>query len=592
MGEIVQGIPGSPGIVIAPLRRFRWPSPEVPHETVSADAIGREVERFREACERARERTLELKSEVERRLGPVQSKIFDPQLLMLEDPDLIEGTRTYIRDSYLTAERAFNLRVLEFRSRWLSAPHARVVDRIADLSDVQARVQTALRGASWSGPDLSDEEAPVIVVAHDLTPSQFVELDPEKVVGLAMDAGTRTSHTTILARSASLPTVVGLGDLTERARDGCMVVLDGHRGRMLLDPSDAELDWFRDLTAHERRARRALVRMAGVEPRTADGTRIHLYANLELPTDAETALAAGVDGIGLFRTEFLVIGQSRVPDEEEQYEAFRGVVETFAPAPVVIRTYDLGGDKFPMFLPDLGEENPFLGWRGVRLYEEMPDLFRNQLRAVLRAAAHGQVRVLLPMIGSLDEVRTARRALEEVARELESRGVDHRMPPLGVMVETPGALEIADILGRHVDFFSLGTNDLVQYVLATDRSNARLARYYDFYHPGVVRMVHRAIQAATRLRLPLTVCGEAAADPLAVGLMIGLGVRALSCAPRVVPDLKSLVRQLDVTEVERLARSALQAETGQEVREGLRSALLEIVEPTVLTATTRLSPDG
>lgn len=592
MSEVAQGIPGAPGLVTAPAYVVRWPGLDVPHATVRSREVGAEIERFRAACRRAKARTRELRATVEERLGPVQAKIFDPQLLMLEDDDLVEATATYIRDSSLTAERAFNLRVLEFRAQWLNAPHARVVDRLADLSDVQGRVLAALRDAPITEILAQAPDGPFILVTDDLTPSRLVELDPERVAGLATDAGTRTSHMAILARSARIPTVVGLGTLTEKVRTGDMIVLDGHRGRVLVDPSEAELTWFRELDVGRAASSDRLRRMAGVEPVTADGTRIRIYANLELPADAATAAAAGVDGVGLFRTEFLVIGESAIPDEDEQYEAFREVVETFAPDPVVIRTYDLGGDKFPIFLPPLEEENPFLGWRGVRLYSELPELFRKQVRAALRAAAHGTVRLLLPMVDSVEEVEEARSAIETARSELEEEGVEHALPALGVMLETPAAVAIVDVLARHVDFFSLGTNDLVQYVLAVDRSNARLARYYDLFHPGVVRAVRGGVAAANEAGTPLTLCGEAASDALGVYLMIGLGIRAFSVAPSAVPELKTLVRAIEVAEAERVARNALQAETATDIRGLVQAALDRAIDVSSLTATGSLSRPG
>ncbi len=584
MSSRLQGVPASPGIVIGRAFVFRWPDLKVAHATVPNDGVETEARRFIEACEKARERTRALRSEVAGRLGPVQAKIFDPQLLMLEDPELVDATLTYIRDSSLTAERAFYLRILEFRSQWLDATHARVMDRIADLTDIETRVVCALTDSPHNDLriDLPDDE-PVILVAHEFTPSRTMELDPNRVLALATDAGTRTSHSSILARSLGIPAVVGLGDLAENIHTGAELILDGYRGRVVIEPSEAEKGAFHDRDLEVRETESELAELASVEPVTVDGVRIELHANLEFPTDAELALAAGADGVGLFRTEFLVVGVSEVPKEEEQFAAFRTVVEAFDPRPVVIRTYDFGGDKYPMFMPRLVEENPFLGWRGIRIYEVMPELFHNQVRAVLRAAALGDVRMLLPMVNSVDEVEAVRRVIERVERELAAEGVEHSRCQLGVMLETPAAIAITEVLGRHVDFFSLGTNDLAQYVLAVDRGNAKLARFYDGYHPALLRFIRDAVAGAERSGRPLSVCGEAAADPVGATLLIGLGLRSLSCPPGEIPKMKKLIRTLEVAQLERAVQQLYSAETGAEVKRRWLRAVWNVDDSAAIT---------
>jgi phosphotransferase system enzyme I (PtsI) len=587
VGVKVQGIPAAPGIVIGPAFVARWPRLEVPHATVAPDEIDAEVARFQAARQLAMERTSGLREQVESRLGSVQAKIFDPQLMMLEDPDLVEGTLTYICDSFLTAERAFSLRVLEFRSRWLDATHARVMDRVADLLDVQLRVLETL--IDIPGPEIAADDEPVILVAHELTPSRMVDLDRSRVLGVATDAGTRTSHAAILARSIGLPCVVGLGDLSHRVENGVEIILDGRRGKVVIAPSKAEKQWFQDRDARAKQTERQLEGTVGEEPTTRDGQRIGLYANLEFPSDARAAVAVNADGVGLFRTEFLVVGKTVVPAEEEQYEAFKGVVDTMAPRPVTIRTFDLGGDKFPMFLPPIAEENPFLGWRGIRIYEMMPELFRYQVRAVLRAAAHGPVRLLVPMVNSVDEVWGIRSVIDEARRELEREGIEHAECPLGVMLETPASIAIAGVLGRYVDFFSLGTNDLIQYMLAVDRGNAQLSQFFDLYHPALLRYIKDAVAAASASGVPLCVCGEAAADPLASLLLLGLGVRSLSCTPSAVLGQKKLIRSIDLGQVEQVVGGLLDAETGREIRERMVVALGDVVDLSAVDTDNNLS---
>ncbi|HSG82234.1 MAG TPA: phosphoenolpyruvate--protein phosphotransferase [Gemmatimonadota bacterium] len=582
MSETVQGIPASPGIAIGPAHVVRSQKLDVPHATVTTDQIQIEVVRFREACDVAIRRTVELRDMVEKRLGSVQAKIFDPQLLMLQDPDLIEGTVTYIRDSFLTAERAFSLRVLEFRSQWLDATHARVMDRVADLNDVQLRVLIELMDVPGFDVMPRAEPEPFVLVAHELTPSHMIELEPARVLGVATDAGTRTAHASILARSLGIPAVVGLGDLSRRIEAGAEVILDGHRGHVVLRPDAAEKDWFRDRDVRVKATERELTQIAGLEPVTRDGTRIGLYANLDLPSDAKRAREVNADGVGLFRTEFLVVGKTTVPDEEEQYQAYRSVIDALAPRPVTIRTFDLGGDKFPMFLPPINEENPFLGWRGLRVYELMPELFRNQARAVLRAAAYGPVRLLIPMVNSIDDVLRVRGVVDEVKRELEQQGVEHGDPMFGLMLETPAAVAIVEILARHADFFSLGTNDLIQYMLAVDRGNAQLSPFFDLYHPALLRYIRLSVEASEQTGRPLCVCGEAASDTLGATLLLGLGVRSLSCPPSRILGQKRLIRSLDLGRISGVVKELLEAETGKVIRQRLREALAEMVDPSDL----------
>ncbi len=588
MGDKVQGIPASPGIAIGSAYVIRWPKLSVPHATVAMEQVESEVERFKQAREQASERTRQLRSSVEIRLGSVEAKIFDPQLLMLDDPDLVDGTVTYISESFLTAERAFSLRVLEFRSQWLDATHARVMDRVADLNDVQLRVLAELTDVSMLGLERDLPTEPIIIVAHELQPSRMVELDPELVIGVATDAGTRTAHSSILARSLGIPAVVGLGDLSQRVVSGQEIIIDGRRGHVIIEPTDAEKHWFRDRKIKVNATEGELQELATLEPVTQDGTRIGLYANLDLPGDARRALAANVDGVGLLRTEFLVVGKANAPDEDEQYEAFRRVIDAMAPRPVTIRTFDLGGDKFPLFLPPIKEENPFLGWRGLRIYEMMPDLFRNQVRAIMRVAAHGEVRLLVPMVNSVDDVRRVRAVMDEVKRELEEEGTEHGDCMFGIMLETPAAVAIVDMLARHADFFSVGTNDLIQYMLAVDRGNAQLSPFFDLYHPALLRYIRDSVVAAEKLGRPICVCGEAASDTLGAVLLLGLGIRSLSCTPTTVLEQKKLIRSIDLGKIADVVQGLQDVETGQEIRRHVKHALADMVDLSYLDPDTSL----
>jgi phosphotransferase system enzyme I (PtsI) len=565
------GIPASPGIVIAPARVLRWEVPRVPHGgVVAAGQVEREVERFREACEWAKERIRELQARTEEVMGRVEAQIFEPQILMLEDSDLIDGTIAYIRENHLTAERAFEWRVLEWESQWSHTAHPMVLDKLNDLADVQNRVLRRLLG--MQDPELRPRagDDKVILVAHDLTPSLTVQLDPRQVVGIATDSGTRASHNSILARSLDIPAVVSLGDLSEHVRDGDEVILDGRAGRVIIGPTEEDKHAYRERDFQIREWEQELLLLAHLESVTRDGHRVQLRANIDLPGEAASARAHGAEGVGLFRTEFLVVGRGAAPGEEEQFRAYTQVAGVFPRQPVIIRTYDLGGDKFPAFLHMAAEENPFLGWRAIRVCLDEPAMFRGQLRALLRAAAHADVRIMIPLVNEVSEVLETRRHVEECLAELRAEG--HAVPDgysLGAMIETPAAAMSAPELARHVDFFSIGTNDLTQYTLAVDRGNSRLSKLYNPFHPAVVRLMGMVAEAGRAAGIEVGVCGELAAHPLGAFLLIGLGVHSLSVGPSALAEIKKVIRSVSREEAAVAARAALAAGTPNEVIEAL-----------------------
>lgn len=590
MSAVLDGIPASPGIAVGPAYLVRLREPVVPHITIPPDLAEAEVEKFEAARDWAKKRILQLKEEARQRLGSIEAKIFEPQLLMLDDPVLVQGTIAYIRESCLTAARAFNLRILETRAQWLTTTHAMLVDRIADLVDTQILVLSKI--LDLPEPDLVlPPQGPVIVVAPELTPRVVVRLDPNFVAGLVMGAGTRTAHASILARSMRIPAVVGVGNEIEKITPGMDLLVDGRRGRVFLQPSAQDKEWFarHEEKVHEWEAE--LADLVHVQPITEDGVRMELLANIDLPSEAAAAVHAGADGIGLLRTEFLVIGKSSIPDEEEQFDAFREIAQATGSKPVTVRTFDLGGDKFPLFLEIPPEENPFLGWRAIRVTLDMPELFRTQLRAILRASAYGRLQICLPMINSVDELRATRTLLEESKEELRREGrVFDDSCPLGIMVETPAAVATAEHLARHASFFSLGTNDLVQYTLAVDRGNPRLARYYDPFHPGVIRLIRQTVQAANAASIPVSVCGEMASDVVSAFLLIGLDIRSLSVNLNALTEIKKLVRSVRADRARAAAARAANAETGEEARRILMEELADAVDLSLFAATSGSAP--
>jgi len=573
MDRAIVGISASPGIVLGPVHLLRWEVPDVAHRIIADEEVDREIERLREALSRAKERLRAVRDRAERHAGPEEAAIFEVQVSILDDEELGKRVESYIRQN-LGAEKAFDLVLLEWRQTFARSAVPMMRERVGDLVDVHIRVLSVLLGLPDHDPVDVPKGANAILVTHDLTPSLTVQLDREAIAGIATDLGTRTSHVAILARSLGLPAVVGLRDAVGRLRGDEYVVLDGSSGILVVNPTAAEIDTFRNRAVAEAATVQELIRAADQDAITTDGVRITIRANVDLPDEAEQAAHSGAEGVGLMRTEFLVVGRAAMPDEDEQYRAYKRVVTAFGTRPVVIRTFDVGGDKLPVGgFPT--ESNPFLGWRAIRMCLDEPELFKVQLRALLRAAMHGDVRIMLPLVVTLDEVLSARKLLAEAANELDRRGVPFKRDvPLGIMIETPAAVVGADAFVDDVAFFSIGTNDLVQYTLAVDRGNANLAGRFTPLHPSVLRLIKRTVDVGSSQGLDVSVCGEMASHPLMAFALIGLGVRSLSVNPRAVPLVKRLVRGLNLGFATEAAVAAMQARTAPESERQLKVRLL------------------
>jgi phosphotransferase system enzyme I (PtsI) len=562
------GIPASPGIVVGHVHVLVWELPDVRHRVVADAAIPEELARLQDAIARAKERLQSVRRRAEDYAGRVEAAIFDVQYHMLEDRELIGMVEALIRQNY-SAEKAFDLVMVERRNEFAHHTQPMVRERVGDLTDVHIRVLSLLLDLPDHDPVVLPPGARAVLVTHDLTPSLTVQLDRAAIAAIATDAGTRTAHVAILARSLGIPAVVGLRDATSRLRGGERVVLDGSTGTIGVNPTDAEVRDYLLRAQREQESDAELRLMAGAEPVTLDGVRITLRANVDLPDEADEAANSGAEGVGLMRTEFLVVGRATMPDEDEQYHAYARVVDAFGGRPVIIRTFDVGGDKLPVG-GHPHEANPFLGWRAIRMCLDTPDLFKTQLRALLRAATHGDVRIMLPLIVSVEEVRQARALLSEAEDELRARGVPFASNiPLGIMVETPAAAVAADSLAHDVAFFSVGTNDLVQYTLAVDRGNANLATRFTALHPAVLRLIRRTVEVAEANGLPVSVCGEMASQPLMAFALIGLGLRELSVSPRAVALIKRLVRGISVSLAESGANAALRSRTAVDAEQEL-----------------------
>lgn len=575
MDRALAGSPASPGIVIGPVHILRWEVPEVRHAVVAPEQVPQELARLAAAIATTRERLATVRARAEAHAGPEEAAIFDVQLSILDDVELHGRIEGLIRQN-LVAEKAVDLVLLEWRQTFARHAQAMIRERERDLVDLHIRLLTVLLGLPDHDPVDIAPGAGAILVTHDLTPSLTVQLDRRAIAAIATDAGTRTSHVAILARSLGIPAIVGLRDATTRLRGGEHAVLDGTAGLLIVNPTSAEVDQYRVRAQRERHDAELLAREAGADAVTSDGVRVVVRANVDLPEDAEHAARSGADGVGLFRTEFLVVGRTSMPDEEEQYRAYARVAETFAGRPVTIRTFDIGGDKLPVGgYPT--EANPFLGWRAIRMCLDEPVMFKTQLRALLRAGMHGDVRVMLPLIVSLDEVRRTRELLHEAADELAAAGVPFRRDiPLGVMIETPAAAVACDTLAGEVAFFSIGTNDLVQYTLAVDRGNANLAARFTPLHPAVLRLIARVAEVGQAHGIDVAVCGEMASEPLMAFALVGLGLRQLSVAPSSVPRVKRVLRGVSAGLAVEAAQAALVATTAdgaaRQLRQRLRAA--------------------
>jgi len=573
--RLLKGIGVSPGIAMRPTVTVRWALPEVPHRVVPRTQVEKEVRRLRAALKDVRGQISELRARAEARAGVDEARIFDAQLLILEDKDFIGGIAELIRENHFTAEKAFEFKTLEVRDLWTAAGNPLLKERLADLTGVAIRVIQHLmhkQGASDVWESLSE---PSILVARELSPGLTVQLDRDHVVGLISEEGTRTSHAAILAHSIGIPAIFGLRGAVARIPGGTKAILDGTQGTVLLNPTPEEIEEAERRDTSRRELSAHLEETVTQPSVTVDGVHIALRGNVDLPEEVAPAKAHGAEGVGLLRTEFLITGHSELPDEETQTNYFRHVGEAFPGQPVVIRTYDLGGDKFPAPFRNPPEANPSLGWRAIRVCLDEPEIFRTQIRAVLRAAVTANLHLMIPLVTRLDEVERTREMMHEEAERLEKQGIPAaKTGPLGVM-------EVSD-------FLSVGTNDLTQYTLVVDRGNARLADRFTPHDPSVLRLLKLVAEAARAAGKPASVCGEMASEPLSAFLLLGLGYDTLSVAPPALPLIKWLIRQVSTAQARSAAEAALAARSAELALDILRFALAEVVDTSLLDPDARL----
>ncbi len=562
----VQGIAASQGIAYGQIFVYIQSDVEVPSYQVEPEKRIEEVSRFDRALVSTRQQITKIQGEVEKNLGAQEALIFDAHLMALEDPALIGETIRVFESSGQNIETCFNQVSQRYIQAFAKFEDEYLRERASDIRDVAQRVlQNLLGQAENSLSRLADKR---IVVANDVTPSDSASIDRSAAIALVTDSGSKTSHAVIVARSMKMPAVVGVRNLTKRAHNGDWAIVDGYDGVVILNPSESTLFRYGKIKEKKKSFEARLMEANRELAVTLDGVAVSLMANIEKVEEVDEVKAYAAEGVGLYRTEYLFLNAARIPTEQEQFLAYRAVAEAIAPHPVVIRTLDLGGDKPMAGNPDLfpEENNPFMGFRAIRFCLENLEIFKDQLRAILRASAHGNVRIMYPMISGGEELMRANAVLAECMAELKSREVAFNAKlQVGAMIEIPSAAMTADILTKDCVFFSVGTNDLIQYLLAIDRVNERIAHLYEPTHPAVVRTLKHIVDEAHKRGVPVSVCGEMAGDPVFAPLLLGLGVDALSMSPAWLPSVKYLVRAMTMADARVLAAEALTLASPKEI---------------------------
>jgi phosphotransferase system enzyme I (PtsI) len=558
---VMKGIPAAPGIAVGPAYLYARTVPQVQMRHITAEDVPAELERLRTAMSRAEKELQKIHAFAAQKLGTEGAGIFEAQIMILNDAVLIGAIEHRVREELRNAEYVVWDEITRYKRMMLAAPDEYMHERAQDVEDVMHRIVRNIQDQKL----YSRLDGESVIISENLTPADTVIFSRNQILGYATDLGGTTSHAAILSRSLKIPAVVGLRNATRQVRSGDRVAIDGYSGLLVINPTEETLQHLQRKAARFREFDERLTEIAGLMAETVDHHHIELSANIEFPEEVEYARIQGAAGVGLYRTESLIIGRAQYPPEEEQAEVYTLVAEGMYPHPVIFRTFDVGGDKV---MPDAqAEENPFLGWRGIRILLDQPEILQAQLRALLRASTRRNVRIMFPMVSTVTEVRRARAQLETAKSDLRARGIrfDEEMK-IGVMIEVPAAALMTDAIAAEVDFLSIGTNDLIQYLMAVDRDNAAVADLYQQFNPAVIRTIKMIIDAGHRRNVWVGMCGEMAGDPLATILLVGLGLDEFSTVPTNLPEIKKIIRSVRVKDARRVAERALALETDEEVR--------------------------
>lgn len=562
MSNIIKGSAASDGVAIA--KAYLLVEPDLSFSNEKTDQPEAEVQKFNEALNNSKIELTKIRNHAEEQLGADKAAIFDAHLLVLDDPELIQPIEEKIKNESASAPQALTEVTQNFITIFESMDNEYMKERAADIRDVAKRVLAHILGVELPNPSIIDES--VIIVAHDLTPSDTAQLNKQYVQGFVTNIGGRTSHSAIMSRSLEIPAVVGTKSISESVQQGDMVIVDGLTGDVIVNPSDDEIKAYQ----HKRESffadREALKQLRDEPSKTLDGHEVELAANIGTPNDLEGVHNNGAEGIGLYRTEFLYMGRDNMPTEDEQFEAYKKVLESMEGKRVVVRTLDIGGDKELPYLNLPEEMNPFLGYRAIRLCLDQPEIFRPQLRALLRASAYGKLNIMFPMVATIQEFRDAKALLLEEKENLKQEGVEVSDDiELGIMVEIPATAALADVFAKEVDFFSIGTNDLIQYTMAADRMSERVSYLYQPYNPSILRLIKQVIDASHQEGKWTGMCGEMAGDETAIPLLIGLGLDEFSMSATSILKARRQIKDLSRTEMVQLADRALNCATVDEV---------------------------
>jgi len=563
---MIKGIPASPGIVIGKAFLFDTEDLAITKRKITSGQIAEEIARFENALIETRAQILKIQEKISKEVDTKHAEIFSAHLLVLEDRTLIEDVITSLKKQKIAVEYIFLEVLKKYTKAFSHIEDEYLKERVADIEDVGKRVLRNLLGQKKK--TLKDLKEQVIVVAYDLSPSDTASMHRKSVLGFITDIGGRTSHTAIMAKSLEIPAVVGLETATRQIKHRDTLIVDGTKGVVIINPDKKTLGKYQQERERFEAVEKELVGLKDLPAETKDGRKIELSANIELPEEVLSVVAHGAAGIGLYRTEFFYMDKTKLPTEEEHFKAYKKVAEHIAPNPVIIRTMDLGGDKFVSHLDTPYEMNPFLGWRAIRFSLARPEIFKVQLRAILRASAYGNLKIMYPMISGIRELEKANEILEEVKAELKKRRAKFNKDiEVGAMIEIPSAALTCDLLAKEVNFFSIGTNDLIQYSLAVDRVNEKIAYLYESAHPAVLRLIKNVIEVGHKNDIWVGMCGEMAGEPHLALILLGLGLDEFSSSPLLLPEIKRVIRAISYKEAKRIAVEALKFESGKEIEE-------------------------